>query len=96
MGPNTWRVCMGSAKLEKLLSIRFAVCSKLIPKRDSNFFAASIGLRIETTDFYLIRARKMAQLVGLDRSKQKPYLQRNHSSRDWEGKSRGAIHRQEE
>ena len=67
-----------------------------IRKRDSNFFAASIGLRIETTDFYLIRARKMAQLVGLDRSKQKPYLQRNHSSRDWEGKSRGAIHRQEE
>jgi hypothetical protein len=48
----------------------------IIRKRDSNFFAASIGLRIETTDFCLIRARKMTQLVGSDRgsdrSKQKP------------------------
>ena len=75
---------------------KVVVYFRVIRKRDSNFFAASIGLRIETTDFYLIRARKMAQLVGLDRSKQKQYLQRNHSSRDWEGKSRGAIHRQEE
>jgi hypothetical protein len=73
---------------------KVVVYFRIIRKRDSNFFAASIGLRIETTDFYLIRARKMAQLVGLDRSKQKPYLQRNHSSRDWEGKIRGAIHRQ--
>jgi hypothetical protein len=75
---------------------KVVVYFRIIRKRDSNFFAASIGLRIETTDFYLIRARKMAQLVGLDRSKQKPYLQRNRSSRDWEGKIRGAIHRQEE
>jgi hypothetical protein len=45
---------------------------RIIRKRDSNFFAASIGLRIETTDFCLIRARKMTQLVGSDRSKQKP------------------------
>jgi hypothetical protein len=28
----------------------------------------SIELRIETTDFYLIRARKRAQLAGLDHS----------------------------
>ena len=75
---------------------KVVVYFRIIRKRDSNFFAASIGLRIETTDSYLIRARKLAQLVGLDRSKQKPYLQRNHSSRDWEGKIRGAIHRQEE
>ena len=50
-----------------------------IRKRDSKFFAALIGLRIETTDFYLIRVRQVAQLVGLERSKQKPYLQRNHT-----------------
>jgi hypothetical protein len=98
MCPNTSRFCGRVAKLQKLLSnLESGSCYLFrVRKRDSNFFAASIGLRIETTDFYLIRARKMAQLVGLDRSKQKPYLQRNHSSRDWEGKIRGAIHRQEE
>jgi hypothetical protein len=32
---------------------------RIIRKRDSDFFAASTELRIETTDFYL-RARKMA------------------------------------
>jgi hypothetical protein len=58
---------------------KVVVYFKIIRKRDSNFFAASIGLRIETTDFYLIRARRMAQLVGLERRKQKPYLQRNHT-----------------
>jgi hypothetical protein len=68
MGPNTWRVCMGMAKLEKLLSIRFAVCSKLIPKRDSNFFAAFSWIRIKTADSCLIRARQMAQLAGSDGS----------------------------
>jgi hypothetical protein len=31
----------------------------------------------------------MAQLVGLDCSKQKPYLQRNQSDREWKGKIRG-------
>ena len=66
------------------------VCFRIIRKKrvkvvvylesgDSNFFAASIGLRIETTDFYLIRARQVAQLLGLERSKQRPYLQRNHT-----------------
>jgi hypothetical protein len=50
---------MGMAKLEKLLSIRFAVCSKLIPKRDSNFFAAFSWIRIKTADSHLIKARQM-------------------------------------
>jgi hypothetical protein len=39
---------------------KVAVRFRIIRKRDSDFFAASIGLRIETTDFYLIRARKIA------------------------------------
>ena len=38
---------------------------RIIRKRDSNFFAASIGLRIETTDFYLIRAQKDGSVSGL-------------------------------
>jgi hypothetical protein len=98
MCPNTSRFYGRVAKRQKLLSILESGSCYLfrVRKRDSNFFAASIGLRIETADFYLIRARKMAQLVGLDSSKQKPYLQRNHSSRDWEGKIRGAIQSQEE
>jgi hypothetical protein len=49
----------GVAKPQKVV-VRF----RIIRKRDSNFFAASIGLRIETTEFYLIRVRKMAQFVG--------------------------------
>ena len=43
---------------------KVAIRFRIIRKRYSDFFAASIGLRIETTDFYLIRARKRAQLVG--------------------------------
>jgi hypothetical protein len=89
--PEYFAVLQESGEAPKVV-----VCPKIVRKRDSNFFAASIAPRIEATDFYLIRARKIAQLVGLDRSKQKPYLQRNHSSRDWEGKGRGAVHRQEE
>jgi hypothetical protein len=50
----------------------------------------------ETTDFCLIRDRKMAQLVGLDRSKQKPYLQRNHTFSRLGRLNPGAIHTQEE
>jgi hypothetical protein len=97
MCPNTSRFYGRVAKRQKLLSILESGSCYLfrVRKRDSNFFAASIGLRIETADFYLIRARKMAQLVGLDSSKQKRYLQRNIRSRDSEGKIRGAIHMQE-
>jgi hypothetical protein len=32
---------------------------KIIRKRDPNFLLDSIGLNIETSDIYLIRARKM-------------------------------------
>ena len=46
---------------------------RIVRKTDSKFFAASFGLRSETTDFYLIKARKIAPLVGLDRNKQEPY-----------------------
>jgi hypothetical protein len=53
--PNTSRLTRRVAKHQKLLSVLGS-----IRKTDSHFFAASIGLRIETTDFYLIRARKMA------------------------------------
>jgi hypothetical protein len=42
------------AELKKLLFV-----FRIIRKKDSDFFAASTELRIETTDFYL-RARKMA------------------------------------
>ena len=47
---------------------KVAVRFRINPENRFPFFAASIGLRIETTDFYLITARKMAQLVGSDRS----------------------------
>jgi hypothetical protein len=57
--PNTSRLTRRVAKHQKLLSVLGS-----IRKTDSLFFAVSIGLRIETTDFYLITARKMAQLVG--------------------------------
>ena len=30
---------------------KIVVCSKIVRKRDSNFFATAIGLRIEITDF---------------------------------------------
>src|SRR5258707_15123929 len=68
MCPNTSRFYGRVAKLQKLSPILESGSCYLfrVRKRDSNFFAASIGLRIETTDFYLIRARKMAQLVGLE------------------------------
>jgi hypothetical protein len=52
---------------------------KIVRKTDSKFFAASFGLRSEITDFYLIRARKIAPLVGLDRNKQEPYPERHHT-----------------
>jgi len=41
-------------------SQKVGVSFRINLKRNSDFFAASIGLRIETTDFYLIRAGKMA------------------------------------
>src|SRR5258708_34569468 len=67
MCPNTSRFYGRVAKLQKLSPIlESGICYLFrVRKRDSKFFAGSIGLRIETTDFYLIRARKMAQLVGL-------------------------------
>jgi hypothetical protein len=72
MCPNTSRFCGRVAKLQKLLSV-------LGQSRKKIQISLLRRLGSETTDFCLIRARKMAQLVGLDRSKQKPYLQRNHT-----------------
>jgi len=56
---------------------KVVVCFRIIQKKIQISLLRRLGS--ETTDFCLIRARKMAQLVGLDRSKQKPYLQRNHT-----------------
>jgi hypothetical protein len=69
---------------------------RIIRKRDSNFFAGSIGLRIETIDFYLIRVRKMAQLVGSDAVNKSRTYREITRSRDSEDKIRGAVHTQEE
>ena len=44
------------AEPQKEVAVRY----RIIRERDSDFFAASIRFRIESTDFYLIRARKMA------------------------------------
>ena len=55
------------------------------PEKGSKFLLASIGLNIETSDIYLIRARKMpavainGSFTGVDRSKQKPSLERNQT-----------------
>jgi hypothetical protein len=88
MCPNTSRFYVRVAKLQKLLSILESGSCYLfrVRKRDSNFFAASIGLRIETTDLYLIRVRKMAQLVGLDAVNNSPTYREITRSRDSEGK----------
>ena len=59
--PEYFAVCRRVAKPPEVV-VRF----RIIRKKDSNFFAASIGLRIETTDLYLTRVRKMAQFVGSD------------------------------
>ena len=86
MCPNTSRFYGKGGEAPKVVvhfrilkkRFRAVVYFRIIRKRDSNFFAAAVGLRIETNDLCLIRARKIAQLVGSDRRKQKPYLQRNH------------------
>jgi hypothetical protein len=61
--PNTSRFTWRVAKHQKLLSV-LGSSRKQIPIS----LLRRLGSEFEPTDFYLIRARKRAQLVGLDRS----------------------------